>query len=329
MRLTARDWGALPDGRQAHLITLSAQDGTAVTLSDYGAITQSIMTRDRNGMPDDIVLGYDTLAEYVDDELFFGACVGRYANRIGAARLTLGGEVWPLTANENGNTLHGGTGFHKKLWDFDSEGDSVVLSRVSPHLEDGFPGELSVKVRVTLRNGWLRFEYTARSGRDTVCSLTNHSYFNLTGMGNVGGHILQINASHLTPADVRLLPTGEIAGVEGTDYDFCTPRAVGLEKLDCNLVLGGGDAPSAVLSEPETGRRMELWTDLPGVQLYNGGSITARRGKGNMHYRAHSGVCLEPQHFPDAVHHENFPSPVLRAGELYSHYIEYRFSADT
>ncbi len=326
MKLTARDWGALPDGGKAQLITLSASDGTAVTLSNYGAITQSIMTRDRNGMPDDIVLGYDTLEEYVNDELFFGACAGRYANRIGKAELPLGGEVWPLTANENGNTLHGGTGFHKKLWDLDSEGGSVILSRVSPHLEDGFPGELSVQVRVTLDSGRLRFDYMASSDRDTVCSLTNHSYFNLIGMGSAGGHILQVNASRLTPVDGQLLPTGELAEVEGTDYDFREPRAVGLSELDCNLALDGVDAPAAVLSEPETGRKMELWTDLPGLQLYNGGSITPRLGKGNMHYRAHSGICLEPQHFPDAVHHKNFPSAVLRAGEVYSRYIEYRFS---
>lgn len=328
MKLTVRDWGILPDGGKAQLITLSAADGTAVTLSNYGAITQSIMTRDRNGIPDDIVLGYDTLEEYVDDELFFGACVGRYANRIGAAELPLGGEVWPLTANENGNTLHGGTGFHKKLWDFDSDGGSVVLRRVSPHLEDGFPGELNIEVRVTLAGGRLRFDYTARSDRDTVCSLTNHSYFNLTGMGSAGGHILQINASRLTPVDELLLPTGELEDVQGTDYDFRTPRAVGLKKLDCNLALAGGEVPAAVLSEPETGRKMELWTDLPGLQLYNGGSITPRRGKGSMHYRAHSGVCLEPQHFPDAVHCEDFPSPLLRAEEVYSRYIEYRFFVD-
>lgn len=328
MRLTVRDWGALPDGRQAHLITISASDGTAVTLSDYGAIVQSVMARDRNGMPDDVVLGYDTLEEYVNDELLFGACAGRYANRIGQAQLPLGGEVWPLTANENGNTLHGGAGFHKKLWEFDSEGGSVLLRRVSPHLEDGFPGELSVEIRVTLEGGRLRFEYTARSDRDTVCSITNHSYFNLTGMGSVGGHVLQINASRLTSVDAQLLPTGELADVEGTQYDFRAPRNIELAGLDCNLVLDGGKQPAAVLTEQETGRRMELWTDLPGLQLYNGGGIGARIGKGNMHYRAHSGVCLEPQHFPDAVHHENFPSPLLRAGELYSKYIEYRFSVE-
>lgn len=328
MKLTLRDWGVLPDGRQAHLITLDALDGTAVTLSDYGAIVQSVMTRDRNGIPDDIVLGCDTLEEYVNDDICLGACVGRFANRIARAELPLGGEVWPLTANENGSTLHGGAGFHKKLWDFDTDGGGVVLRRVSPHLEDGFPGELSVEVRVTLSDGRLRFEYTARSDRDTVCSITNHSYFNFTGMGTVGGHILQINASRLTAVDARLLPTGELADVAGTDYDFRAARSVGLAELDCNLVLDGGERPAAVLSEPETGRRMELWTDLPGLQLYNGGSIGARVGKGRMHYRAHSGVCLEPQHFPDAVHHENFPSPLLRAGELYKKYIEYRFSEE-
>lgn len=327
MKLTVRDWGALPDGQQAHLITISADNGTAVTLSDYGAIVQSIMTRDRNGMPDDIVLGYDTLEEYVQDELFFGACAGRYANRIAGARLSLNGEVWPLTENENGNILHGGVGFHKKLWELENDGGSVLLRRVSAHLEDGFPGELETQVRVTLdAEGRLRFEYTARSSRDTVCSLTNHSYFNLTGMGAVGGHILQVNASQMTPVDAQLLPTGEIAPVDGTDYDFRAPRNVGLAGLDCNLVLDGGEKPAAVLTEQSTGRRMELWTDLPGLQLYNGGGIKPRIGKGNMHYRAHSGVCLEPQHFPDAMHHENFPSPVLRAGEVYSRYIEYRFS---
>lgn len=327
MKLTLRDWGTLPDGRQAHLITLAAGDGTAVTLSDYGAIVQSIVTRDRNGIPDDIVLGYDTLEEYVNDDLFLGACAGRYANRIARAELPLGGKVWPLTANENGNTLHGGVGFHKKLWDFDSDADGVLLRRVSPHLEDGFPGELSVGIRVTLSGGRLRFEYTARSDRDTVCSITNHSYFNFAGTGTVGGHVLRINASRLTSVDGQLLPTGELAEVAGTDYDFRAARNVGTAKLDCNVVLDGGERPAAVLSEPETGRRMELWTDLPGLQLYNGGSIGARTGKGGKPYRAHSGVCLEPQHFPDAVHHENFPSPLLRAGEVYEKYIEYRFQA--
>lgn len=328
MNLTLRDWGTLPDGRTAHLITLDAPDGTAVTLSDYGAIVQSIVTRDRNGNPGDIVLGYDTLEEYVNDDIYLGACAGRCANRIARAELPLGGRVWPLTANENGNTLHGGVGFHKKLWDFDSDADGVLLRRVSPHLEDGFPGELSVEVRVTLDGGRLRFEYTARSDRDTVCSITNHSYFNFAGTGTTGGHVLRINASRLTAVDAQLLPTGELPEVDGTDYDFRAARSVGLAFLDCNLALDGGGGPAAVLSEPETGRRMELWTDLPGLQLYNGCSITARAGKGGAPYRAHSGVCLEPQYFPDAVHHEGFPSPLLRAGEVYEKYIEYRFSAE-
>jgi len=304
---------------------MSANNGMAVTVSDYGGIVQSVMARDRNGIPDDVVLGYDTLGEYVNDDLFFGACVGRYANRIAGAKVTLGGETWPLTANENGNTLHGGTGFNKKLWEFESEGGGLLLHRVSPHREDGFPGSLDVEVRVELDGGRLRFEYTARSDWDTLCSLTNHSYFNLVGMGNIGEHILQISASRLTPVDDSLLPTGETASVKGTQYDFLAPRNVGLSKLDCNLILDDG-GPAAVLTEQSTGRKMELWTDLPGLQLYNGGSITPRLGKGNMHYHAHSGVCLEPQYFPDAAHFASFPSPVLRAGEVYSHYIEYRFS---
>lgn len=334
MKTEVKAWGMLPDGREAHLIQIMNEQGILVTVSDFGGIIQSLITPDRNGQPADIVLGYDTLEEYIEDGCYFGATVGRCANRIARAEFELNGKKYPLTANENGNTLHGGNGFSKKLWEFRLEKDAVNLTYQAPDGENGFPGNLKADLRITLSDsGVFRMEYHAVSDTDTLCNLTGHSYFNLKDVqGNVADHVLQIKAANYTPTDEKLIPTGDICPVERTAYDFRKARPVGTQALDGNLVLDRSDYVkadwAARVYEPESGRVLEVCTDLPGIQLYNGGGVTFRTGKGGLHYNPQSGLCLEPQFFPDAIHHPAFEAPILRAGEAWNHYIEYRFSTD-
>ena len=383
MRITERVWDKLPDGRNAHLIKLNNENGVCVTVSDYGGTIQSLCTPDRNGRTGDIVLGYDTLEEYRKGTCYFGATVGRCANRIAGASFRLGSHVYDLTANENGNTLHGGSGFHTKLWSYEVRGDTLFLYYVSPDGEDGFPGNLKTELRMTLsKEGDFRMTFRAISDRDTVCNFTGHSYFNLAGVGSsdsykeqktkqvdstpdnadccgylperagmetVAEHLLMVNAETYTPTDDWLIPMGEVSSVEGTIYDFRKEHPVGRENLDGNLVINhreSGVSPeqqedqekdlnpvcpgtfAARVREPKSGRILVVNSSLPGIQLYNGGGIPECTGKGGLLYGPQSGLCLEPQFFPDAIHHSAFGQPVLKAGELYEHYIEYQFRTD-
>ncbi len=339
MSIYEETFGSLPDGREILRFQIQNKNGIIVSILNYGGIIQSILTPDRNGAKEDIVLGYDTAEEYVKDDCCFGATIGRVANRIAGASLELAGNKYLLTANEGDATLHGGSGFHKKLWDYEVCEDVLILRYTSPDGEDGFPGTLKIEQTITLSDdNVLRLEYAAVSDRTTVCSLTGHSYFNLCGASlmnaegtssqakTVADHQLQIAAKEYTPTGDDLIPTGEICPVSGTPYDFLGARNVGNVPLDGNLVLSHGIKKwDGRLYDPASGRFLSVRTSLPGLQVYNGTGITLRKGKGGIVYNPQTGLCLEPQFYPDAVHHPQFPQPVLQAGEEYRHYIEYRF----
>lgn len=304
----------------------------------YGATLHALSVPDRHGVLRDVVLGYDSIEDYRRHDGYLGATVGRCANRIAGAQLELNGKLWHLTANEGTNQLHSGfCGLHQKDWSYEQTAENTVTLRtVSPHEEDGFPGTLEVAVTYTLSGGALSIGYEAVADRDTVVNLTNHAYFNLAGHdgGAVTDHVLTVYADHYTPCGAGTIPTGEVRSVVGTALDLRSGAALG-ERLsaaelaeyhgyDHNFVLNG--ACAARLFCPRSGIAMTVETTLPGLQVYTAGFLTVRQGKGGCVYDRRHGVCLETQFWPDAVHHADFPSPVLRAGEVYRHKTVYRFT---
>ena len=304
----------------------------------YGATLRSLWVPDKAGKPLDVVLGYHSWEEYQQNDGYLGATVGRHANRIAGAQFTLDGATYTLTANEGLNQLHSGpSGLHQKVWNWEQTAENqVVLRTVSPDGEDGYPGTLEVVVTYTLSDGALIIDYEAVCDRDTICNLTNHAYFNLAGQGSgsVAGHELRVNADHYTPCGAGTIPTGEVQAVDGSVMDLRQGAVLG-ERLDTaelaeyggydhNFCLNGNSA--ARLFCPESGICMGAETTLPGLQVYTAGFLTDRQGKDGAIYGKNHGVCLETQFWPDAVHHENFPSPVLRAGEVYRHKTVYRFT---
>lgn len=331
-----KPFGAMA-GQDVPVLCLSDETGAEVELLPFGAAIRAIRVLDRDGVLTDVCLGYDDLASYRTLDACFGGTIGRCANRIGGARFDLDGQTFLLTANEGPNQLHGGReGFHKKLWAYTCGETSVTFSRTSPHGEEGYPGTLRVEVTYALAGGCLTIDYRAVSDADTVVNLTNHAYFNLAGHGGgpVADHVLTVHAASYTPSGPGNVPTGAVAPVAGTPLDLRSGAALG-ERLglpalaasrgcDHNFVLDPG-GPAAELWCPRTGIALELTTSLPGMQLYTAGFLTERPGKGGAVYGPGHAVCLEPQFFPDAVHHGNFPSPVLRAGEAYRQSIWYRF----
>lgn len=315
-------FGRLADGTPVHRWTLE-RGGTRVRLLTYGGIVQSVETPDRAGARTNVALGFPDLAGYLDcPGPYFGALVGRYANRIADGRFTLDGRTYRLARNNPPNSLHGGEhGFDKRVWDAEPSGaHGVRLSRVSPDGEEGFPGALSVAATYSLdEDGSLRIAYEATTDAPTLVNLTNHSYWNLsgTGSGTASGHELRIAASRLTPVDDGLIPTGELAEVGGTRFDFREPRKVGVG-YDHNYVLDGRDA--AELHDPSTGRVLNVTTTEPGIQLYTGDHLDdGPFGPGD-------GIALETQHFPDAPNRPEFPSTVLRPGSVYASETVYGFS---
>lgn len=317
----------LLNGAPVPLLTLSNALLT-VELIPFGAAIRSLLVPDREGRPLDICLGYDELDSYRELDACLGGTIGRYANRIAGARITLNGQDFPLTANEGKNTLHGGAeGFHKKLWDYTCGENSVTFSLLSPHGDEGFPGTVKVEVTYTLAQDALTVSYRAVSDADTVISLTNHAYFNLSGhrSGPVDGHQLTLRAERYTPFGGGNLPTGEILPVEGTPFDLRRPTVIGAQIFDHNFVLK--ESSFARLYSPQSGVGVEFSTTLPGVQLYTADFLSPRSGKDGAQYSARHGVCLEPQFFPDAPHFPAFPSPLLRAGEVYQQSISFRFFA--
>lgn len=325
------------EGLDIPLIRLREGD-VQVELLPFGAAIRAIRVPDRQGRSTDICLGYDRIEDYRDYDACFGGTIGRCANRIGGAAFTLNGTTHHLTANEGKNQLHGGkVGFHKKLWRFTCAPGAVTFQLDSPDGEEGFPGNVHTEVTYALEGDTLTVDYRALSDADTVVNLTNHAYFNLAGHdgGVVADHQLTVHAAAYTPAGAGNVPTGAILPVEGTPLDLRTGAALGdrLEDAflagsrgyDHNYVLDQGTAAAAELWCPRTGIGLELHTTLPGMQLYTAGFLTERTGKSGVVYGPHHAVCLEPQFFPDAVNHDNFPSPVLKAGAEYHQTIRYRF----
>lgn len=320
-------FGALPDGTPVTAARLENGRGCSVTVLDYGATVQSLLVPGRAGRAVDVVLGYGTAAEYEANDGYLGGTIGRVGNRIGGASFSLGGITYALAKNDGENHLHGGLrGFDRRMWRMAAEGEALVCERLSPDGEEGYPGNLAVRVTFTLTEDCaLRVRYDADTDRDTPVNLTNHSYFNLNGGGGVLGHRLQINAERFCENDARCLPTGRLKYVEGTPFDFRAGRELGAEigaddeqlrlfgGYDHNYVLSGKTA--AKLFSAESGIELTVGTDLPGMQLYTANSLTERAGKAGRTMGPHGGVCLETQLFPNAMNCWGFPSPVLRKGE--------------
>lgn len=348
MQVSKAPFGKTRDGVAADLYTLSNDHGVTVKITTYGGIITHLITPDKKGKPGDITLGYDTLDGYLDFTPYFGAITGRFANRIGKARFRLNGKEYTLAQNNGRNHLHGGlVGFDKVVWDAASfrtpSAVGVKLSYVSKDGEEGYPGNLAVTVTYSLSNqNALKIDYQAETDAATVLNLTNHAYFNLAGKGDVLDHVMMINADAYTPTDAEQIPTGAVASVAGTPLDFRTPTAIGaridadFEALafgkgyDHNWVVKGKAGQlrlAAAVSEPSSGRKMEVLTTQPAIQLYTGNVLDGRaKGKGHS-YGKRSGFCLETQHYPDGPNQPNFPSTVLNAGEVYHEVTVFKFSA--
>ncbi|MFJ9357114.1 aldose epimerase family protein [Streptomyces mirabilis] len=316
-------FGTLPDGTPVHRWTLE-RAGVRVRILTYGGIVQSVEVPDRDGVRADVVLGFSYLDGYLTHTgPYFGALVGRYANRIAGGRFLLDGLTYHLAQNNPPNSLHGGErGFDKRVWDAEPVDHGLRLTRVSPHGEEGFPGRLEVSATYTLDEaGALGIAYEAVTDAPTVVNLTNHTYWNLAGTGNAGGHELRLDASRLTPVDADLIPTGALEAVDGTRFDFRTARKVGAG-YDHNLVLDKGLTQTAVevaeLHDPSSGRTLTVATTEPGLQLYTAEHLSDPFAPGD-------GVALETQHFPDSPNRPEFPSTELRPGGVYRSETVYGF----
>ncbi len=341
-------FGVTRDGTPVELYTLHNRQGAEARISNYGGLVVALKMPDRHGQFGDIVLSYDHLADYLKDSPYFGALVGRYGNRIARGKFTLDGREYTLATNNYPNALHGGLkGFDKVVWTASvlttPEGPGLKLQYVSKDGEEGYPGTLSVTAVYQLtEDNSLRLDFTATTDKDTVVNLTHHGYFNLAGKGDILGHGVMIPASRFTPVDSTLIPTGELRPVEGTPFDFRQPTAIGarIGQDDPQLKFGNGydmnwvvdKAPGqlglmARVTEPTSGRVMEVISTEPGLQFYTGNFLDgSNQGKGGWVYQFRNGFCMEPQHFPDSPNHPNFPSVVLRPGEVYHNTIIYHFS---
>lgn len=340
-RIEKTGFGTLPNGAAVDLFTLTNSSGLIARVTNYGTIITELHVPDRRGKLGDVVLGFDNLAQYLAGHPYFGCSVGRVANRIAKGKFTLEGKTYSLAVNNGPNHLHGGLkGFDKVLWQAESQaGAAVKFSYTSPDGEEGYPGKVDTTVTISLTDAnELRIDYTAVTDRATPVNLTNHSYFNLTGAGDVLNHEMMIAASRFTPSDDTSIPTGEIQAVKGTPMDFTSPKPIGarFDQLpfrpvgyDHNYVLdsGGGElALAARVFEPASGRVMELYTTQPGVQFYTANYLDGSlRGKGGIVYGRHGAFCLETQHFPDAVNKPGFPSVILRPSQTYRQTTVHRF----
>jgi aldose 1-epimerase len=345
-KVTSQPFGKMPDGTSVEIYTLT--DGPfEAQITTYGGIVVSLKAPDRTGKPADVVLGFDDLNGYVANfngpsNAYFGAIIGRYANRIANASFTLDGQKYSLPKNNGDNTLHSGThGFNNVVWKAKAVPNGVELSYLAKDGETGFPGNLATTVRYTLVKGDLRIEYSAETDKDTVLNLTNHSYFNLAGGGDILKNEVTIDASRFTPVNANLIPTGELKSVEGTPFDFRKSTAVGArinadnEQLqlghgyDHNWVLdnGGKLAEVAEVYEPSSGRILKVFTDQPGIQFYTGNFLNGTvKGKGGKPDEYRSALCLETQHFPDSPNQPSFPTTELKPGERYHTVTVYSFS---
>lgn len=357
VQVEVEKWGEA-DGQPVHLYTLRNANGMTVKVSDWGGYLQSILVADREGKFEDILVGYDNWQDYYQDCCYAGPIVGRFGNRIAQGQFSIDGERYQLTKNNGGpnndlNQLHGGLkGLHKRLWDSKTIPNGVELSYLSKDGEEGYPGNLQIRVNITLsQDNALTFEYLAQTDKKTHVNLTSHTYINLHGnmARDIEDHVLQIKADKITPVDEYLIPTGELASVAGTPFDFTTPKAIAKDIRANNqqLKYGGGQDTQhggydhnwvftdydgslknqASLYEPESGRLLEIFTQEPAIQFYSGnfmdGSMTAKNGKPVL-FRY--GLALEPQHYPDSPNQPNFPSTLLVPGDTYHTISTYKFS---
>jgi len=347
MSLTAETFGTLRDGSLVTRYSLSRTGGLTLRVLTYGGVVQSLEVPDAHGRFANVVLGFDSLDGYLTGtDPFFGALIGRFANRLAGGRFTLDDKSYAADVNEGGNCLHGGrTGFDKRLWHAEPLSDHELrLSLNSPNGDQGFPGQLDVQVTYCLLESSVRIDYRATTDAPTVVNLTNHSYFNLAGesSGSVEAHTLVIDADEYTPVNGELIPTGEVATVAGTPLDLrCEtvvgahlrdphPQLLSAKGFDHNYVLRGtGRRRCARLADPATGRVLEVLTDQPGLQLYTGNSLDGSLvGTGGRTYRQGDGLALETQHFPDSPNHPAFPSTVLRPGQLFATSTTWQFHTD-
>lgn len=339
--VTKTNFGKLPNGKPVDLFTLTNKRGMICKVTNYGTIITELHVPDRSGALADVVLGFDNLGEYLRGHPYFGCTVGRYANRIAHGRFTLGDKNYKLAINNGSNSLHGGLrGFDKVLWKATPLKDAAVqFTYSSPDGEEGFPGKLDVTVTMTLtERNELSIDYKAVTNKPTPVNLTNHTYFNLAGSGDIKNHRLILASDFYTPVNAEMIPTGEVRSIQKTALDFTKPVPLGVRfsKLggkplgyDHNFILrSNGNSIAARVTDPKSGRVLEVVTTQPALQLYTAnhldGSIT---GKGGMVYHAHTGFCLETQHYPDSVNQAHFPSTILNPGETYKQTTVYRFLA--
>ena len=341
MGIVKSDFGKTKDGKQAFLYTLTNKNGMVVKVSELGAVLVEVHVPDRDGVFEDVVLGYDNVAQYEVNKPSFGGLVGRHANRIAKASFTLNGVTYSLEQNSGQNNLHSGSfGYQRRLWKGeikeDGENSCVEFSFYSPDMDQGFPGNLEVKVAYTLTDkNALQLSYYAVSDADTILNLTNHAYFNLAGhaSGDVLSQMVWIDADYFTETDAESIPTGVLLPVEGTAMDFRQKKRIGKEIFseEKAIVLGNGYDHNWVLKtedgkvslvagmeDPKSGRGMRVYTDMPGLQFYTGNFLNGTEvGKGGVRYIRRSGACFETQYFPDSMHHKNFRQAILKAGETY------------
>lgn len=338
-------YGAMPDGTQVEQFTLTNKHGMVAKLISYGGTLTELQVPDKDGRLVDVVLGFDKLDDYRTKSPYFGCIAGRYANRIAKGRFTLDGKEYKVATNNGPNHLHGGVhGFDKVVWKAEPTGRELRFNYTSPDGEEGYPGNLRVSVAYSLdENNTLWVIYDASTDKPTPINLTNHSYFNLSGQasGDVLGHELWLDASRYTPVDATSIPTGEIAPVAGTPFDFTKPKLIGADiqsltntprGYDHNFVFDKKDGKVPVrarLRDPKSGRVMEVRTNQPGVQFYTGNYLDGTiKGKGGVVYKQYQGLCLECQHFPDSPNRPNFPTTILRPGEKYTQVTGYHFSSE-
>jgi aldose 1-epimerase len=347
--VTSKPFGAVA-GKPVELYTLKNTNGAVAKIMTYGGIVQSLEVPDKDGKLVDVVLGYDQLDDYVTNNPYFGALIGRYGNRIGGGKFTLNGTTYTLATNNGPNHLHGGVkGFDKVIWSAKpmctQDGPALELTYRSPDMEEGYPGNLEVTAVYALTDAnELKVTFTARTDKDTVCNLTHHSYFNLSGGGTILDHLCYINADKTTPVDSGLITTGEIKPVDGTPFDFRKPTAIGDRINDPDVVLQYGPGYDhnwvvnqkqpgeltlqARVTSPKTGITMEVLSDEPCLQFYAGNFLDGTiKGKGGVVYQKRTGLCLEPQHAPDSPNKPNWPSVVLKPGQTFHNTIIYKFSA--
>ena len=352
--ITSSHYGSLPDGRAVQQYVLTNARGVRVALLDYGATLASVEIPDRHGKPGEVTHGHDDLTGWVDNKSYFGATVGRFANRIAGGKFTLDGKSHQLAANNTPGGipchLHGGvSGFDRKLWSARSVqnpgANGVEFSYVSPDGEEGYPGTLSVKITYWLtEKNELRLEFRATTDQPTIVNLTNHTYWNLSGDPHhpITGHSVQLESDAVLEINAGMIPTGSRLPVKGTTFDFTQPTPIGRQigtadsqlKIGngydhCWILRGSGLRLAARVHEPTTGRTLELFTDQPGLQLYTGNFLDGTaNGRAGATYPFRTAFCLEPQRFPDAPNQPEFPSATLRPGEVYEHTLVYRFSAE-